>query len=222
MSDATSYDLPSFPTMAALADRQTLRTAQVDAAIENGYEEGFRRGHEEAHSAAVAEVERIKAQYGQAIADLQSAATALGTAAADLQARDAVTIEALEHHAVFLAGRLATDIVGRTVAATDTAVIDSLKRAGGMVPDRGQAVVRVHPDDLMTTERSLADGIEPAGEPWPWTDACTVVADPSVEQGGCIIDVGDCQVDAQIAPALERMQETLAKIYTELRGNLRA
>ena len=57
------------------------------------------------------------------------------------------------------------------------------------------------PIDAETFQR--ADRRAPGREPF------TIVADPSVERGGCIVEVGASQIDAQLAPALERMREAL-------------
>ena len=36
-----------------------------------------------------------------------------------------------------------------------------------------------------------------------------IVADPTVEPGGCIVDVDACSIDAQIGSAIERMRAAL-------------
>ena len=37
----------------------------------------------------------------------------------------------------------------------------------------------------------------------------TIVADPAVESGGCILEVGDSRIDAQLGPALDRVRSAL-------------
>jgi len=36
-----------------------------------------------------------------------------------------------------------------------------------------------------------------------------VIADPSVEAGGCVVEAGPCRIDAQIGPAIERARALL-------------
>ncbi len=38
----------------------------------------------------------------------------------------------------------------------------------------------------------------------------TLVADPGVEPGGCILAVGDSRIDAQLGPALDRVRAALS------------
>ena len=37
----------------------------------------------------------------------------------------------------------------------------------------------------------------------------TVIADPAVEPGGCILEVGDSRIDAQLGSALDRVRAAL-------------
>src|SRR5436190_815966 len=39
--------------------------------------------------------------------------------------------------------------------------------------------------------------------------AVTVIADPAVEPGGCILEVGDSRIDAQLGSALDRVRAAL-------------
>ncbi len=62
--------------------------------------------------------------------------------------------------------------------------------------------MRVHPDDVATLpdlSGALAGG------------SVTVVADPTVEPGGCLAEAGDRTVDARLSTALERLREVLAR-----------
>jgi flagellar biosynthesis/type III secretory pathway protein FliH len=63
----------------------------------------------------------------------------------------------------------------------------------------GDAVVRLHPDDVSTLGK-LPSGRE-----------MRIVADQRVERGGAIVEIGACTIDAQLGSALERVRKALAK-----------
>ena len=69
--------------------------------------------------------------------------------------------------------------------------------AGADAP-AGDAVVRLNPADVATVG-DLTFGRE-----------LTIVADPSVEPAGAIVEVGACTIDAQIGPALARVRKALS------------
>jgi flagellar assembly protein FliH len=110
-------------------------------------------------------------------------------------------LQDIEREVVSVAFELATALVGRELEVARDPGADALTRAMALVPDRGEVVARLHPADAETFQR--ADRRAPGREPF------TIVADPSVERGGCIVDVSTTQVDAQLGPALQRMREAL-------------
>jgi flagellar assembly protein FliH len=60
--------------------------------------------------------------------------------------------------------------------------------------------VRVHPDDV------VAIGDVEALAP---SRSIVLLADPSVDRGGCVVDAGPCEIVAMIGAALERVREVL-------------
>jgi flagellar assembly protein FliH len=95
---------------------------------------------------------------------------------------------------------LAAAIVGRELEVSASPGADALARAMALVPAGSAAVARLHPSDVAV----LGDG--------PYGDAAgklTVIADPAVEEGGCVLEVGDCRIDAQLGPALDRVRAAL-------------
>ena len=64
-------------------------------------------------------------------------------------------------------------------------------------------MVRVHPDGGI----GVAEIEQLAADP-----RVTVVHDPDVEAGGCLVSVGPCHIDAQIAPALARVRACLESL----------
>lgn len=100
-----------------------------------------------------------------------------------------------------LAVEIAETLVGHHLQVADCAATDAVARALEAVPREADVVLRLHPDDAALapqSARELAPGVR-----------VRVVADPSVEAGGCVAEVGDRTVDARIGPALDRVREVL-------------
>jgi flagellar assembly protein FliH len=205
----TSFNLPSFPSTSAMRDRSVeiaeRRATMRDAGFSEGYDEGLHAGRLE----AAAEAERLSAAaaaHEAATAALDIAAISLSAAASEFHRRDEVALLDIEGETIALAFELATAIVGRELAACDEPVIDALRRAATLVPDRGTGVVRIHPDDERVVRDATAD------DPGRWAADMSVVPDAAVERGGCIVDVGSCRVDAQISTALDRLKAVLGDV----------
>ena len=65
-----------------------------------------------------------------------------------------------------------------------------------------RAIEVVHPDDARVARDVLADDHH-------WQNAVEVVGDLRVEPGGCVLEGGECHIDAQIGPALDRVRAAL-------------
>jgi flagellar assembly protein FliH len=186
-----AFVAPSLDT-AARADQREAAKARYDEAREAGREQGYADGL----ARAQAEVAEAARDHRRARERFAFAAAALESAAGDLYAQDAVALESIEHDIVSLALELATEIVGHELRSVDEPVRDALRRAIGLVPDRGEIVCRVHPDDA-DVARSLGH------------DRVAIVADDTIEAGGCVVEAGECRIDTQVGPAIERMRAAL-------------
>ena len=174
-----------------------------ELALEELRDEARRMGRGEGLAIARAEVDAAIAAQETIGRRLLAAAQLLEDAAADLRRRDAANLAALESEAVRFSAALAEEIVGAELRAVDAPVLAAVERCIGLVPDRGDLVVRVHPDDAATIEQTLTASRHAA------TRAVLTIADPAVEPGGCVVEVGACRVDGQLGGALERLRVAL-------------
>lgn len=199
----SSYDVPAFPAAAAHRDRTQEARERSQRMRDLGYQEGYAEGHQAGQVAAEQEVQLLLAEARSAADRFNAAAAALDAAALDLRARDHVTLAELERDGVALGVGIAQAVVGRELESTDEPVLDAMRRAAQLLPDRGTPIIRVHPADEATVREAASN------DPGQWTPEVSVVADANVEPGGCVVDIGPCRVDAQIATALDRMRSTL-------------
>jgi flagellar assembly protein FliH len=172
--------------------------APADAELEAiaGYQAGYEEGLAAGRAAAAAE--------GRAAAlRLEQATAAVFAAAAGLAQRQALELTRLEDAIAAAAFELAAAVVGRELALSASPGADALARAMALVPAGSPVVARLHPADaeLVLSSSAAGDTVVPP--------AVTVVPDPRVEPGGCLLDVGDAQIDAQLGSALDRARAAL-------------
>ena len=166
-------------------------------------EDGYVAGYQAGLDAAIEDVAREVSEHRAAATRLATAAAALEAAVRDLAARDALALDALTEEAFRVGVELAAELVGRELRVLDEPVREAIHRALTLLPERGTPVVRVHPEDLATATEAIE------AELLVWHGDASVVPDHGVERGGCVVEVGDCRIDAQLSPALDRLRTAL-------------
>jgi flagellar assembly protein FliH len=184
---------------AAIAEDEA-RTAGWEAGYRAGSEAGQRAAQEAAAVALQSRQERELADRQDWRQRVAASLEALAVAAAGLEQREAVVAEEVERHAVDLAVDLAEALVGHHLRVGDCGARDALARALSLAPEGAAATVRLHPDDAAAL---VAETLPATGR------SLTLVADPTVEVGGCVVDCGPRRIDAQTGPALRRVREVL-------------
>ena len=196
---AQPFEAPALPALIGRREHER-ESAERSARLRD---QGYLDGHAAGWAAAQTGVDAALADHRRSAERLNSVADALGAAVGELERRDGVALASIQSDVVALAARLATEIVGRELRAVDRPVVEALGRVAALRPARGEVVIRVHTDDLATAEEAVeADLLH-------WPDGARVVADPAIEPGGCVADVGSCRIDAQLGPAIERMRSVL-------------
>jgi flagellar assembly protein FliH len=113
----------------------------------------------------------------------------LAAAVEDLRHRRAVELAGLDRALAEAAIELASAVLGREATGAD-----ALARGLALAAPGTPAVARLHPSDL--------DGLEaPPG--------VELVADPGVGPGGCVVEIEDALIDAQLGPAVTRARAAL-------------
>lgn len=149
----------------------------------------FAAGLEAGRAAALAEEAEANAAARQRLED---ASHALRQATAELRAVQAETLRTDVHDAMALVVEVVECLVGSLPEGLN---IERLERALALVPGDELAIVRLHPDDA---EQALS---LPVG--------AKIVADETIERGGCVAEVGATRIDAQVGPALARLRKAL-------------
>jgi len=196
---AQRFEAPALPALIGRREHER-ESAERSARLRD---QGYLDGHAAGWAAAQNDVNAALTDHRCSAERLDSVAKALAAAVDELERRDGVALASIQADVVALAARLATEIVGRELRSVEQPVLEALGRVAALRPDRGEVVIRVHTDDLATAEEAVeADLLH-------WPDGARVVADPGIEPGGCVADVGSCRIDAQLGPAIERMRLAL-------------
>jgi flagellar assembly protein FliH len=153
------------------------------AGLESGRFEGFARGVAEGRTEVATRVD----------AALAALSTALDH---DLEHETRLSTELLD-----LALAIASAVLQREVTLASDPGREALLRAMTAAPERTALIAHLNPED-----RELLGDV---GDVAPGRDV-TIVADPSVGRGECVLDAGPTRVDARFGPALERVRAVLA------------
>jgi flagellar assembly protein FliH len=183
------------PALVANATEDGYRNGYA-AGQADGYTDGFAAGQLAAQQAVHEVAETNERQREQRLAH---ALLMLDKAAGGFNDRQAVALHDIEDVVVAMAFELTRSLVERELASSADPGRDAVARALRLAPERTALTVRVNHAEMETIDMStLAPGRD-----------VTLVGDPTIEPGGCIVDAGPCRIDAQLAPALERVRETL-------------
>lgn len=162
------------------------------------------------------EVARMRAQvqaHLRQIVDTQLAAFASAREELLAAARAATRerIDRLERELAGLVAEMAAKVVHRQIAADDTIVLDvvrgTLQRAAGAA----RITVHVAASDLPAVRAAAAELLAAASA----GGELEIVADPTVEPGGCLVDTELGEFDARIATQLAAFDAEVARIVGE-------
>lgn len=114
-------------------------------------------------------------------------------------------LEELQPHVVRLAVSIARRIVAAEISQDRRIIERTVKAALDELACEGELHVRVHPGDRPLVERALAADETVLGQ------LCDlrVIADPSVERGGCVVESDHGIIDADIPTQFAQIQRTL-------------
>jgi flagellar assembly protein FliH len=154
--------------------------------------EGYQAGLEAAGAETARLAERARADVASA---LQALALATTQAVAAIQREQ----RHLEAAACDLSFGIAEAILDREIALAIDPGRDAVLRALAEVPtENGPITIRLNPADIATLRQPdvIAEGTK-------------VVPDPTIERGGCVLEVGAAMIDARVETALQRVRKIL-------------
>ena len=160
----------------------------VSEAYEKGHQAGLARGRQDAVEELEQQNESLRLHVSEALAELSELGERLN------EQHKALMIE--------LALEAASRILRQRITADDPVAARALAEAIDSLPSAEQLRARVHPDDLPSIQRELADQIS--------SRAIDLVADEVVQRGGCIVESRLGTIDATQEAAVEAVRSAAA------------
>lgn len=157
--------------------------------------------------AAAARREGLEAGRAEGRTALEKAAEDLRRVAAELAGYKEALYREARDQVVELCLALVNRLLGPLAAGDEEAVIRVVERALQLLSDREQLTVRIHPQDV----HSLLEAKPRILESFDGIRKLTVLEDPAVKPGGCLVQTPTAEVDA-------RLDTQLAEIVRSLRS----
>jgi flagellar assembly protein FliH len=186
LSAVSSLDEVKTEAAQIVAESRKKAAAFKKAAEEEGREAGLREGKKE-----------VAGRMEEALGALNQA----------VKQRKKIIKDA-EHEILRLSIKVAEQIIRSEVSLHRDVCLNIVAEAIGRVSDREQIILKVSREDLEQVKRykdriaGLIDGVK----------NFSILEDPAVETGGCVIETNLGYVDARIATKLSVMQDALFKV----------
>lgn len=189
----------------AQADEEERQRAQAarDSGHSEGYNAGYAEGFAQGHAQATLEGQRLLREH----IDTQGREAALAFARIFEEARQGVqdAEQTLSRGVLDLACAIARQVVRNELSINPNAVQPVIREALGMLTtDAKVALVRLHPQDLDLVQESLAQEVPNL--------KITLVPDPTLSRGGCLVESAGTVVDGTLE---RRWQRAVASLGLE-------
>jgi flagellar assembly protein FliH len=182
-----------------------VRKASAAEGYAVGWAEGLRAATERVEAMAMqAEEARQAAADAQALA-VRTSLHALADAARSLETHAVAPALELRDLLLQAATQLAETLLGRELETVAEPGMDAVRRALDLVPAGRPVTLRMHPIDASVVRQALAEMA-----PGELGRDVLVVADPAVEEAGCVAQCDAMRVDAQLSTALARVREVIS------------
>jgi flagellar assembly protein FliH len=194
---AAAWELPPIDGP-VLARRR--RIEQLDSLEREAWEKGFAAGRE-------AGTEAVRKEEQAGLADLERRARQL-TSILDFMAKPMADLDdQVQRQLALLAGAIARQVVRRELKTHPDQIIGAIRETVSLLPLTARDVrVHLHPEDAKLVRARLSEATSER--------AWTIVEDPILTQGGCLVTSEDSTIDAQVE---QRIGAAIAAVLGEER-----
>jgi len=135
----------------------------------------------------------------------QSLVSALTEVVNDLDLRKGRLLSQAHKDLVSLAVSIARKVIKLVAEASPAVCEENVREAVALTGSASDVVVRVHPEERESLEMVVGDIVEQLGQ----SKHVRLVADESVDRGGCVVQTEAGQVDGRIETQVSRIAEEL-------------
>ena len=183
-------------------ERETFEEAKkagFDAGLVEGKEEGARQAADEAAATLAVEIERGVEERTKAFCD--SALEPLRRLTDEIANVRRSLLKHWEGSAMQIAASIAYQAIRRDPAIRREAPLNLLREALELAMNCAALKIRMNPRDVEALKEPIRAILEETGN----LATAEVVADPKIEEGGCVVDSSFGVIDEQILSRLERI-----------------
>jgi len=116
-----------------------------------------------------------------------------------------------EREIVELVFAVAEKVIHRTIRSDDAAIEGTILAALKLAAEKSKATLRVNPEDYDYVEELRPEFFAAIKE----LKALTVISDPSITRGGCLLESPYGDVDATIETQTEKIHQCLEQVFAE-------
>ncbi|MFN2354744.1 MAG: FliH/SctL family protein [Desulfopila sp.] len=165
------------------------KQVDLDALADASYRKGLQAG-----------IEQAAQDYGHSIAALQSICEQLNSI------RDTILHNSMEEMQNLVLC-IAEKILRQSVASQQQTILQTVEDAVQQTVKSDDFVISVNPEDLATIKLHGAEIAETING----LENIVIKSDPSIDQGGCLIESSNCTVDATLLSQLEIIGDAIKK-----------
>jgi flagellar assembly protein FliH len=176
--------------------------SQVELIKQQAFEDGKKEGYQDGVTAGKADI-RAEMQY-----ELDKMAETANSIVMSAKRETEKMITAAERQIVDIALAVARKLLARELEENPAVVLPIVKTALEKVHDQEQIVVKVSVDDFELVTEAKSDLQMMSG----CEQSLTVLADPTISAGSCVIDTAYGSVDARIDMQFEAIQKALREV----------
>jgi len=176
------------------------RVEQLDALEREAWEKGFAAGREAGMAAVRQEEQAGLAELERRTRQLASILDFMAKPMADLD-------DQVQRQLALLAGAIARQVVRRELKTHPDQIIGAIRETVSLLPLTARDVrVHLHPEDAKLVRARLSEATSER--------AWTIIEDPILTQGGCLVTSEDSTIDAQVE---QRIGAAIAAVLGEER-----
>jgi flagellar assembly protein FliH len=116
-----------------------------------------------------------------------------------------------EREIVELVFAIAQKVIHRSIRSDDGTIKDTVLSALKLAAEKSKATLRVNPEDFDYVEELRPEFFAAVKE----LKALTVISDPSIIRGGCLLESPYGDVDARIETQLDKIHQCLEQVFAE-------
>lgn len=175
-------------------EEEKISLTELQEEVQKAYDQGFTDGQETTRATFQAQIQ----QHQRWLRNLDSVI-------ADLRSQYTKSILDMEETVISLSIMVAKHVLEREVSLDSEVIITQVRKAINTLDNDIIFKIRLHPSNIETLEKAKSRLINDAA----MAKQVLLIADESIDQGGCVLETSAGTIDARIKSQLMKISESL-------------